>query len=81
MGATRWEMIKMAVFPFGRSGMIGATMLGLGRALGETMAVLMIISPGLSLQRPDPAAQPAQHHRGLHRAAVPRGQRHGCEAR
>lgn len=48
MGATRWEMIKMAVFPFGRSGVIGATMLGLGRALGETMAVYMIISPGLS---------------------------------
>ncbi len=48
MGATRWEMIRMAVFPFGRSGMIGATMLGLGRALGETMAVLMIIGPGLT---------------------------------
>lgn len=48
MGATRWEMIKMAVFPFGRSGIVGATMLGLGRALGETMAVYMIISPGLS---------------------------------
>jgi phosphate transport system permease protein len=48
MGATRWEMIKMAVFPFGRSGMVGATMLGLGRALGETMAVYMIISPGLT---------------------------------
>jgi len=48
MGATRWEMIKMAVFPFGRSGVIGATMLGLGRALGETMAVYMILSPGLS---------------------------------
>lgn len=48
MGATRWEMIQMAVFPFGRPGMIGATMLGLGRALGETMAVYMILSPGLS---------------------------------
>jgi phosphate transport system permease protein len=48
MGATRWEMIRMAVFPFARSGMIGATMLGLGRALGETMAVYMILSPGLS---------------------------------
>ncbi len=46
MGATRWEMIRMAVFPFGRSGMIGATMLGLGRALGETMAVYMILSVG-----------------------------------
>lgn len=48
MGATRWEMIRMAVFPFGRSGIVGATMLGLGRALGETMAVYMILSPGLS---------------------------------
>jgi phosphate transport system permease protein len=45
LGATRWEMIRMAVLPFGRSGMIGATMLGLGRALGETMAVFMILSP------------------------------------
>src|SRR3546814_7015958 len=35
LGATRWEMIKMAVFPFGRSGIISAAMLGLGRALGE----------------------------------------------
>ncbi len=48
MGATRWEMIRMAVLPFGRSGIIGATMLGLGRALGETMAVYMIISGGLT---------------------------------
>ena len=48
MGATRWEMIRMAVLPFGRSGVIGATMLGLGRALGETMAVYMIISGGLT---------------------------------
>nr|WP_226909482.1 phosphate ABC transporter permease subunit PstC [Georgenia ruanii] len=46
LGATRWEMIRMAVFPFGRSGIISASMLGLGRALGETMAVLMILSPG-----------------------------------
>lgn len=48
MGATRWEMVRMAVFPFGRSGIIGATMLGLGRALGETMAVYMILSGGLT---------------------------------
>ncbi|UNX56491.1 phosphate ABC transporter permease subunit PstC [Georgenia sp. TF02-10] len=46
LGATRWEMIRMAVLPFGRSGMVSAAMLGLGRALGETMAVLMILSPG-----------------------------------
>ncbi|MDN5557925.1 MAG: phosphate ABC transporter permease subunit PstC [Ruaniaceae bacterium] len=46
LGATRWEMIRQAVLPFGRSGIISAAMLGLGRALGETMAVLMILSPG-----------------------------------
>ncbi len=46
LGATRWELVRMTVFPFGRSGVISASMLGLGRALGETMAVLMILSPG-----------------------------------
>ncbi|MBD8059428.1 phosphate ABC transporter permease subunit PstC [Cellulomonas sp. JH27-2] len=46
LGATRWEMIRMAVLPFARSGVISAAMLGLGRALGETMAVVMILSPG-----------------------------------
>lgn len=45
LGATRWEMIKMAVLPFGRAGIISASMLGLGRALGETMAVAMVLSP------------------------------------
>lgn len=44
LGATRWEMIRMAVFPFGRSGIISASMLGLGRALGETMAVALVLS-------------------------------------
>jgi phosphate transport system permease protein len=43
LGATRWEMIRMAVLPYGRIGVIGAVMLGLGRALGETMAVTMVI--------------------------------------
>jgi phosphate transport system permease protein len=45
LGATRWEMISMAVLPFGRAGIISAAMLGLGRALGETMAVAMVLSP------------------------------------
>ncbi|MEG0028982.1 MAG: phosphate ABC transporter permease subunit PstC, partial [Aurantimicrobium sp.] len=45
LGATRWEMIRIAVLPFGRPGIISATMLGLGRALGETMAVAMVLSP------------------------------------
>jgi phosphate transport system permease protein len=46
LGATRWEMIRMAVFPYARSGMVSAVMLGLGRALGETMAVAMVLSAG-----------------------------------
>ena len=44
LGATRWEMIRMAVLPFGRPGVISATMLGLGRALGETIADALILS-------------------------------------
>ena len=47
LGATRWEMIKMSVFPFARPGIISGVMLGLGRALGETMAVALVLSPGL----------------------------------
>lgn len=45
LGSTRWMMISKVVLPFGRGGIIGGTMLGLGRALGETIAVYMIISP------------------------------------
>ncbi|GEP27906.1 MULTISPECIES: phosphate ABC transporter permease subunit PstC [Cryobacterium] len=45
LGSTRWGMIRSVVLPFGRGGIIGGTMLGLGRALGETIAVYMIISP------------------------------------
>ncbi|MGB7983080.1 MAG: phosphate ABC transporter permease subunit PstC [Candidatus Nanopelagicales bacterium] len=44
LGATRWEMVRMAVFPFAKPGMISAAMLGLGRALGETIAVALILS-------------------------------------
>lgn len=44
LGATRWEMIRMAVLPFGRAGIVSSVMLGLGRALGETMAVAMVLS-------------------------------------
>ena len=43
LGATQWEMVRMAVLPFGTSGVIGAVILGLGRALGETIAVAMVI--------------------------------------
>ena len=49
LGATRWEMIRTAVFPFGRPGVISAAMLGLGRALGETMAVAMVLSVGFGI--------------------------------
>jgi phosphate transport system permease protein len=44
LGATRWEMIRMTVLPFGKSAVISGSMLGLGRALGETMAVTIILS-------------------------------------
>ena len=44
MGATRWEMIRLTVLPFGRSAIISSSMLGLGRALGETMAVAIVLS-------------------------------------
>ncbi|MFC7814746.1 MULTISPECIES: phosphate ABC transporter permease subunit PstC [unclassified Streptomyces] len=49
LGATRWEVIRMSVLPFGRSGVISASMLGLGRALGETMAVAMVLSPAFDI--------------------------------
>ncbi|GAA5147918.1 phosphate ABC transporter permease subunit PstC [Microbacterium pseudoresistens] len=45
LGATRWEMVRMSVLPFARGGMVSAAMLALGRALGETMAVTMVLSP------------------------------------
>jgi phosphate transport system permease protein len=45
LGATRWAVIRSVVVPFGIGGMIGGTMLGLGRALGETIAIYLIISP------------------------------------
>lgn len=47
LGATKWEMIRLAVFPYARSGVVSATLLGLGRALGETMAIALIISPSI----------------------------------
>jgi phosphate transport system permease protein len=58
LGATRWEMVRIAVLPYGFSGVIGAIMLGLGRALGETIAVAMVIgnSPRISASLFEPAA-------------------------
>lgn len=43
LGATKWEAVRVAVLPFARSGLVGAVILGLGRALGETMAITMVI--------------------------------------
>ncbi|MEA2479697.1 MAG: phosphate transport system permease protein, partial [Thermoleophilaceae bacterium] len=43
LGATRWEMIRMSILPYSRAGITGAAMLGLGRALGETIAVTLVI--------------------------------------
>jgi phosphate transport system permease protein len=51
LGATRSEMVRIAVLPYARSGLIGAVLLGLGRALGETMAITMVIG-----NRPDVSA-------------------------
>ena len=50
LGATRWGMITSVVLPFGRGGIIGGTMLGLGRALGETIAVVLILSPSFEFK-------------------------------
>ena len=50
LGGTRWGAIRTVVIPFGRGGIIGGTMLALGRALGETIAVLLIISPAFDLK-------------------------------
>ena len=43
LGATRWEAVRMVILPYARAGIVGASLLGLGRALGETMAVTMVI--------------------------------------
>jgi phosphate transport system permease protein len=50
LGSTKWGMVQSVVLPFGRGGIIGGTMLSLGRALGETIAVLLIISPAFDLK-------------------------------
>ena len=50
LGATRWEVVRMTVLPFGMSGYISGSMLGLGRALGETMALYMVVSPSTAFR-------------------------------
>ncbi len=56
LGATKWEMVRMAVLPYGRSGMISALVLGFGRAIGETIAVALVLSAnfGISFRILDP---------------------------
>ena len=61
LGATKWGMITSVVLPFGRGGIIGGTMLGLGRALGETIAVILIVSPSFDIKPQDPRDR---HHDG-----------------
>jgi phosphate transport system permease protein len=48
LGSTRWEMVRMAVLPRARAGVVGACVLGLGRAIGETIAVTMVIGNDVS---------------------------------
>jgi phosphate transport system permease protein len=49
LGSTKWGVIRAVVLPFGRGGIVGGTMLGLGRALGETIAVSYILSPNFAV--------------------------------
>ena len=49
LGATRWEMIRIAILPYARPGIVGASMLGLGRAIGETIAVTLVIGNASTL--------------------------------
>ena len=68
LGATRWEMIRRAVLPYCRSGLVGAIILGLGRALGETMAVTMVIGNAYKLD--SLALFPGCYHRQQDRQRV-----------
>ncbi len=79
LGATRWEMIRIAVLPYARSGVLGASILGLARAVGETLAVTLVI--GNSVRIPDNIFAPAytmasvianqfNEATGIHRSAL-----------
>jgi phosphate transport system permease protein len=81
LGATRYETVRYAVLPYARSGIVGASMLGLGRALGETIAVSLVVGNGLgigaSLFRPGytiPAVIASEFREatnvGVHRSAL-----------
>ena len=70
LGATRWEMIRDAVIPYAKSGIIGGIMLGLGRALGETMAVTMVIGnrPEISASLFAPGYDGVAHRQRIQRS-------------
>ena len=73
VGCTTWEVFRNVVLPYTRVGVIGGFMLGLGRALGETMAVTFVIGNAHKVSRLDPGAR--HHHLGLDRQRVHRGGR------
>ncbi len=73
LGATRWEMVRIAVIPYCRSGIVGGAMLGLGRAIGETIAVTIVIGD-CPHARPPPL-RPGLHARRRDRQRVRRGHR------
>ncbi|RNJ77828.1 MAG: phosphate ABC transporter permease subunit PstC [Nitrosopumilus sp. H8] len=61
LGATRWEMFRLAIFPYSKTGLVGASILGLGRAVGETMAVTMLIGNATGLSAlPSSLFKPSQ---------------------
>ena len=68
LGGTRWGMIRTVVLPFGRGGIIGGSMLGLGRALGETIAVSLLLPQVPEVTVRDPRERRG-HRLGLHRPA------------
>ena len=76
LGATRWEAVWTAVLPYGRAGIIGAIMLGFGRALGETMAVTMVIGNRHDIGASLLAAR--LHHGRRHRQRVQRSDDARC---
>ena len=79
LGATKWEMIADAVVPYARSGIVGGIILGLGRALGETMAVTMLIGNVHKISAS--LFAPGYTMASLHRERVRRGDRRSSHLR
>ncbi len=90
LGATRWEMVRMVILPYGRPGIVGAVILGLGRALGEAIAVSLVIgnTPGIhaslfgpagTLGRPGGQRVPGSHHPSPCRVAGLPGRDPACD--